>query len=289
MLNLNKINKIKNLNRQDLGKVWIFTNARDESNIAEWVAHYLLLGFDHAIIFDHLSVNPIKDQLHNKFQNKVTVFPITGQVQHQRGIKVDLMFNALSIARKNGVNWFLYVDADEYLVLNSHNHIKEYLKLFSFADAIGINWLYFGSNHHDQQPKGLLMDNFIKSEPRLNHHVKTFVRPICVKNIINPHFYNLYNPNRYYTGNGRRMKEGPFNEEPVPFFKSMIYLAHYYSQSKEEFMRRKQRIQDDGTTKVFDVPNFHELFNNVVNKQVQNKYAQGVKVVLERNNLLTDI
>ena len=45
--------------RTDCSSVILFTNARDEPNIAEWIAHHLLLGFDKIVVFDHLSKIPI--------------------------------------------------------------------------------------------------------------------------------------------------------------------------------------------------------------------------------------
>ena len=45
------------------------------------------------------------------------------------------------------------------------------------------NWLFFGSSGHVEQPKGLLTENFTRSEIRLDKHVKTFVRPDIVRNI----------------------------------------------------------------------------------------------------------
>ena len=44
------------------GKVILFTNARDELKLKEWVAHHLLLGFDFIYIFDHKSKIPLKGQ-----------------------------------------------------------------------------------------------------------------------------------------------------------------------------------------------------------------------------------
>ena len=44
-------------------KVVLFTNARDEPNIAEWIAHHLLLGFDKVFVFDHLSKEPIQSMM----------------------------------------------------------------------------------------------------------------------------------------------------------------------------------------------------------------------------------
>ena len=53
--------------------VILFTNARDEPNIAEWIAHHLLLGFDKIIIFDHMSIEPIENKLKTNFNNKIQV------------------------------------------------------------------------------------------------------------------------------------------------------------------------------------------------------------------------
>ena len=59
--------------KTDENLVVLFTNARDEPNIAEWIAHHLLLGFDKIIVFDHLSKVPISNKLNTNFDNKVTV------------------------------------------------------------------------------------------------------------------------------------------------------------------------------------------------------------------------
>lgn len=59
--------------RKDNNLVYLFTNARDEPNIAEWIAHHLLLDFDKVIVFDHLSVNPIAEKLGTNFDNRLIV------------------------------------------------------------------------------------------------------------------------------------------------------------------------------------------------------------------------
>ena len=63
----NHLEMYKNIDRNSINSVYVFTNARDEPNIAEWVAHHLLLGFDKIIIFDHLSVIPISTTIGNNF------------------------------------------------------------------------------------------------------------------------------------------------------------------------------------------------------------------------------
>lgn len=87
----------------------LFTNARDEPNISEWVAHHLLLGFDKIIVFDHLSKLPISSLIKTNFNRKLSVI----RVQGSGNIKINLMNRALDIATKENYGWMLY-----YLVLS---------------------------------------------------------------------------------------------------------------------------------------------------------------------------
>jgi len=260
--------------RKDNNKVILFTNARDEPNIAEWIAHHILIGFDKIFIFDHKSRVPIRESLNTNFGGILSIKKVEGT----GNIKLKLMEDAVNIALKENYSWMLYLDADEFINLNGFNNIKDFLNGFSEADAIGINWLMYGTSGHVKQPKGLLTENFVRSEMRLNSHVKSFVRPTVVVRVENPHYFIITNKSRYYSGNGTRMPRGPFNNQPLPFINSRIYIAHYYTQSEEEHFRRKSRIMDDGTTnKSSGLKDVHSVYNNVVNNQLQNKYSQNIK------------
>ena len=267
----------------DTNLVYLFTNARDEPNIAEWITHHLLLGFDKIYVFDHLSKEPIKKKLdENIFNGKLKVFPVKGS----GNIKINLMKNAVNISKQQNVSWMLYLDADEFLLLNKYNNIKDFLRCFPQADSVGINWLMFGTSGHKKQPEGLLTENFIKSEIRLDRHVKTFVRPYIVKDVINPHFYVISNPTRCYTANNTRMNMGSFNPQPLPFINTSAYIAHYYTQSEEEYRRRKGREMDDGTGhKLGSSEQIHEQFNSVINNQLQNKYSKMTKIFLKDHGI----
>ena len=104
----------------------LFTNARDEPNIAEWVAHHLLLGFDKIVIFDHLSKIPISTSIGSNFNGRLTIIPIQGN----GNIKIKLMNDALDIATRENHDWMLYLDADEYINLNRFDTIKDFLDYF---------------------------------------------------------------------------------------------------------------------------------------------------------------
>ena len=281
---LNNISALDKFRRNDCSLVYLFTNARDEPNIAEWVAHHLLLGFDRIHIFDHKSVTPISQKIGTNFNGKVTVERVDNI---DGGIKLNLITRAVDIALKRRASWMLYLDADEFLVLNKINNIKELLTMFNFADALSINWLMFGTSGHQTQPAGLLTENFIRSDKVLNPHVKTFVRPYTVKlPIPNPHFYIINYPARYFAVTGNRMPQGPFNNVVKIFINTYAYIGHYCMQSEEEYYRRKGRPRDDGsaasTTKD---PNIHKQHNDVPNNQLQFKYSQRIKDFLAQHNI----
>jgi len=268
--------------RTDNSSVILFTNARDEPNIAEWIAHHLLLGFDKVVVFDHLSIIPISSTIKTNFNGRLNIIRVDGI----GAVKLEFMKKALNIATNGNFSWMLYLDADEFLNLNKFNNIKNFLDNFKQADSIGINWLMFGSSGYKSQPKGLITENFIRSELRLNKHVKSFVRPSTVARIDNPHYYIIIDSNRCYNGNGTRMRMGPFNNQPLPFINSCVYIAHYYIQSEEEHLRRKSRILDDGSVnKSADFPEVHKVYNNFVNNQLQNKYSQLTKQFLKEHNI----
>jgi hypothetical protein len=280
---INAISSIDKFRKDDCNLVYLFTNARDEPNIAEWVAHHLLLGFDKIHIFDHKSVTPISQTLGTILNNTVTV----NRVEGDGGIKLKLIADAVEIASKNKASWMLYLDADEFLLLNKLNNIKELLTMYNFADALAINWLMFGTSGHKEQPPGLLTENFIRSDKMLNPHVKTFVRPEKVKlPIQNPHFYHLTNPNRNFAATGNKKPIGPFNNVVKLFVNVYTYIAHYYSQSEDEFNRRKGRLMDDGSgaRPGFNVA-IHNNHNDVANNQLQNKYSQRTKDFLAQHNI----
>lgn len=277
--NLSLVSTIDKFRSSDCRNVYLFTNARDEPKIAEWVAHHLLLGFDKIHIFDHKSVTPVSHTLAPMLGDKrINVM----RIETAGSIKLNLMTRAVQMSQQNNVSWMLYLDADEFLLLNKFNNIKEFLNAFKFADAIGINWLMFGTSGHKSQPPGLLTENFIHSDKIINQHVKSFVRPEkVILPAVNPHFFNMINPNRYFAASGNRMAQGPFNPVPKLFTKVMAYVAHYYTQSEEEHLRRKTRIMDDGTSgKVNMYPEIHNVYNEVVNNQLQYKYSGKTKAYL---------
>lgn len=270
--------------------VALFTNARDESKIVEWASHHLLIGFTHIIIFDHKSIIPLQ-QVFNGFDKRVRIIRVD-DVTNNCKIKIYLMNIALTIAKQMQVDWFIYLDADEFIILNNGFYgIKQLLNANKFATSLALNWLMFGSNNLVQEPSGLILDNYIKSDLILNKHVKTFVQPNYAINASSPHFYNMTCPNKMYAINRRlnsNIEGYCFNTYNIEYSKVCAYIAHYANQSEHTYIKRKcLRPRDDtGTFRDVKATTIHDKHNKYINLYPKQTYAENIKkfIMLKQNN-----
>jgi hypothetical protein len=264
-------------------RVCLFTNARNEKHIKEWAVHHLLIGFSKIIIFDHKSVKPLKEVFRG-FDKRVKVI----NVSHlENPIKMNLMNKAAKIAILLKMDWMIYLDADEFVILNENcKGIKHLLSFYNHADSLGVNWLMFGSNNLKKDPEGLILENYTKSDLFLDNHVKSFVRPSKVVNAINPHFYNMKNSKKYFGINNKMLLHSyHYNNCHVEYYKVPVYIAHYIYQSEETFLKRKILLprDDNGETRHFNDTKFiHSLHNFYENDYPRNKYAESIKKFLDQ-------
>ena len=261
-------------------KVGVFCNARDEKNIKEWAAHHLLIGFDIVVIFDHKSTIPLS-QIFSNFDRRVIII----RIQVEGNIKEILMNKAINISKKLNLDWFIYLDADEFLILNKiFKGVKHFLNTYSYGDSIGVNWLMFGSNNLIEEPDGLILENYTRSCKLLDQHVKSFVRPSEVKNSDNPHYYHMRNPSKMIGINFKVLKsQYYFNNIQIPFYNAPAYIAHYVYQSEETYLKRKVNLKgDDGRSRPNMGKDIHRHYNDGINTQPQ-KYVQQIKEFLKYN------
>ena len=262
----------------------LFVNARDEPNIKEWVLHHLNLNFDIIYIFDHKSRIPLNYVFKN-FSKKV----IIERCNWNNPVKIPLMNRAVKIARSFGADWMIYLDADEFLVLNHYKGVKHLLQSFNDADSLGINWLMFGTSFHKKTPNGLIIENYTKSEPLLDQHVKTFARPNFINKVLNPHSYKMVNPHKMLSINKKNISNSPaFNPCNIEYKNAPAFIAHYIYQSEETYIKRKINLPTDYTCGFSKIDiNIHRLYNTVDNYLVKEKYTDQIKnmiLFIERNN-----
>jgi hypothetical protein len=280
MNNKNNSVFLSDIKRKNFEKIILFTNARDEVNIREWVAHHLLLGFKLIYIFDHKSKIPLREEL-NIFKRGV----IVERCELNGPIKMHLMMKAAKISYNAGADWMLYLDADEFLVLNAYQNVKDMLKNYPFSDSLSINWLMFGTNYHKKDPdSGLIIENYTKSDLKLDKHVKTFVRPSQVINAITPHYFVISDPRRMFSINMKPMNESKsFNNWDIEYSKCSAYIAHYAFQSEESYINRKINLPRDDNNMFRQIENnIHENHNSSENLSVKNKYADRINSLLKK-------
>lgn len=261
-------------------KVGLFCNARDEKNIKEWAAHHLLIGFDIIVIFDHKSKIPLKEVFSN-FDKRVIII----RTEKEGGnMKLFFMNKVPNIAKNLQLDWFIYLDADEFLILNKmFKGVKHFLNKYSYGDLVGINWLIFGSNYLIKEPNGLIIENYTRSSLYLNEHIKSFVRPDEITFADNPHYYYVKNPSRMIGTNFNILTQPYcYNKVKIPFYNAPAYVAHYIYQSEETYKKRKVdfKIADDGTIREDIGKEIHNKGNEGINTQPQ-KYIKQIKEFLE--------
>ena len=90
--------------------------------LKEYVEYYLNLGFDKIIIGDNNDIlgEQVKDVV--KESEKVTIINVRGQKKIQCRFYEDCYKKF-----KDVCDWMAFFDADEFLELNNHNNIKDFL------------------------------------------------------------------------------------------------------------------------------------------------------------------
>jgi hypothetical protein len=272
------LEKNEELRRLPVKNVILFANARDEKNIKEWAAHHLLIGFTFVYIFDHKSKLPLTEVFKN-FDKRVLI----ERCELDGPPKIPLMKKASEIAATFRADWFIYLDADEFIILNKFRGVKDMLNHYHFTDSLALNWLVFGTNNHIKDPEGLIIENYTKSDATLNQHVKTFVRPtqVATGGPMSPHSYHIVNPSRMFAITGELMANKVFNPTNKEFWKTPAFIAHYIYQSEETYKKRKLVLPSD------DNGNFRKEENNIHTRHneldnfIPRKYVENIKAFIK--------
>ena len=271
-------------------KIILCVNARDEKNMNEWVAHHILLGFDEIHICDHKSIIPL-DGKFDKFnketddneetEKKQRVFVTRSEADGP--VKDFFIQHAVKQAIDSNAQWMLYLDADEFLVFNSEvKTVNEFMKKYKDYDLVAVSWLMFGSNGHEKEPDGFIIDNYTKSQQKLCNHIKSFIRP---DQFVAPncHKCTIKNPTKAIHMNGTMLNPSSvLFENNINYSDSEAYIAHYYVQSHETYFRRKLTLPRDDSGLQGARAHRQEYYslnylNEVDNYSIPNKYSEKIK------------
>ena len=119
-------------------KVSLCAIARNENNyIREWVEHYRNIGFDYIFIFDNNDANGERiTDVTDEFGDFVTVdtrYRGKTDRMHQTEAYTEFYNN-----NKHKYAWICFFDIDEFIILEKHDNIKDFLKQEKFKNADGV-------------------------------------------------------------------------------------------------------------------------------------------------------
>ena len=218
--------------------------ARLEGNyIREFVEHYLALGFSKIIIADNNhdgedDLDVIDDYVKN------------GQViiEDYHNIEKAQMkaYTELYLKYGNKFDWLLFCDIDEFLVLEKHKTIQEFLADKNDYECVLINWKTYGDSgqiYADYSKP--IMERFTVPCPNAksqysfedDYHVKSIVKGGLPKVIwySNPH--TVTNPLLCCNAKGERCDQTPFQRPDH----TVAHFNHYTTKSLEEYCENKTR------------------------------------------------
>jgi vacuolar-type H+-ATPase subunit F/Vma7 len=238
---------------------------KDEDYLEEFILYYRILGVEHFYIYDNESSIPISKRLNNKFyKEKCTIINFPGKAR-----QMEAYINCLNKS-KNETKWLIIVDGDEYILPKNHFSLRDFLKEYDNYQAIGINWVMFGSNFYDKKQDGYLIDKYRYCEGVQNKHIKTICKPEFVINMNNPHYVNIINSNKYVDPN-KNIICGPFNDKNNI---GIIQINHYWGKSAEDHYQKRDRGRATTLDKRVIDENPHEKYNNFIDDLLPNKYLE---------------
>ncbi len=209
--------------------------AKDEDfYIDEWIHYHLALGFEHIFIYAN-------DWHFSHCNSNVSVIPIVGKQAQCRA------YMDFKLHKSTDFHWAAFFDVDEFLVLNIHKTLPDFLTEYNGCSAIGINWAIFGNNNTsvlDTTNYGYsVLKRFTKRAAATfgpNKHIKTIVRLPC-------HLpQGVHNVKSRWFNLNKQTRDGSFNS-PVDY--SIAQLNHYFTKSDEEFYAKCQRGRADSLDK----------------------------------------
>jgi hypothetical protein len=222
-------------------------------NLLEWCCYHILKGAEKITLydFDHEENSKRLAGLINVGRVEIipwTIYPAQWQA-YSDFIKKNSGYLSMPIA---------FIDADEFICTPAKVTVAQVLsQMPEHSAGLGIGWRIFGSSGHEKRPEGLVIENYTR---RVNYdkNYETFTK--C---IVNPRFITaeVNDPHIFFPKPGKEITREDgiplrwgdhHHRKPEPFPMSKIWLNHYFTKSREDFMIKYNRRGPDGAQRKLD-------------------------------------
>ena len=159
--------------RPQPAKFGVVTMMRNEAPyLLEWIAHYRVLGFRQITIYDNQSNDASAEILRPLSKAGI----INACFWRDRHNKQNRAYNQALRRLRRHVEWCLFADLDEFLVLDPGLSLEDILPKEPDVAAVSLQWLMFGSAGLRNRDVGLTIERFTRTVPKRNRLVKSIVR-----------------------------------------------------------------------------------------------------------------
>lgn len=203
----------------------LFTAVRNEAPfLLEWIAYHKAIGFERVVVFSNESDDGTDELL--------VALAQAGEIEHHPHVVpagVAPQANAARIANESGLmrdgDWVLWLDADEFLVVNAGNgRLADLIAALGEHQGILVSWRLFGDGGNDRFPGRFVSGDFARASRRGfpgNMEVKALFRKspgIRGFGEVGIHRPRLaadagFGHHSFLAGNGRTLSTGCFRHE----------------------------------------------------------------------------
>jgi hypothetical protein len=199
--------------------------AKDEDYyLEEWLDYNYKLGFDKIIMYQ----NNWRTDIERPFLEKI---------EFDGNVKQLHAYNNSIQRYKNDYDYLAFIDCDEFIVLNKHNTIQDFVEEYKTPNAIALNWVLFGSQGKMERSGNSLLKQFTKCQSGVDRHIKIILNSQSNAVMTLPH-----NSNVPSMDTNRNETYGPFNPKgPI----DVAYICHFNSKTYEDWKVRCKRGRAD--------------------------------------------
>ena len=244
--------------------------------LKEWLEYHILQGAEHFYLCDNDSTDESKKYLQPYIETGlITYIPMIGKNQQLA------CYEKVVKEYGNKSQWMAFIDLDEFLVPLQADNMIDFLQEFTDVDEVSLHWMNYGDNGLFKRESGLVTEAFTAHGAKLNHTVKSIVRPDSVID------FKAFGSNHYVPVKGKSVNE---YHKPVSYMLSFnisgdkARVNHYVTKSFGEFINKKQRGHPEGPAIDYKYYFFHNE-NDVKNDTSMQRFLPQLKKRMEKSPL----
>lgn len=208
---------------------------REGHRLREWIEYHKMVGVEHFYLFDSNDPpDPETDLI-------LAPYIDAGIVSNKRSLKDgggwQVRRYSEILERKPESTWICFIDIDEFMLPQMHDHLHVVLRSYEKYAGLGVNWRIFGTSGCVEMPR--LVTKSLTKTPLTalsdNQHIKTFCRWSEVARAIDPHSFLPLRGS--IVGEDHLPVTGPRR----PFSDNHIICNHYIVRSVEDYKIKVER------------------------------------------------